>query len=212
MPTWDELYDDERAAPTAPHPFVLRAAERLRAAGARRVLDQGCGGGRHLLWLAEQGFDGVGTDISPRGVKLARRRATEASSSPSLALAEMRSLPFAAATFDAAISIHVLYHGRRAETAAGAGELARVLRPGGMLIATFLSTRTWKYGQGESLEPDTFVQPHGPEAGVPHHYSDEGDVRGLLRDFSIEEASLDEFHDEEGLRHSHWEVVARAER
>jgi 2-polyprenyl-3-methyl-5-hydroxy-6-metoxy-1,4-benzoquinol methylase len=30
-----------------------------------RVLDVGCGAGRHSLYLQEKGFDVLGTDISP---------------------------------------------------------------------------------------------------------------------------------------------------
>ena len=38
------------------------------------VLDVGCGPGRHLLWLQEQGTEAVGIDISPRTVAVARDR------------------------------------------------------------------------------------------------------------------------------------------
>jgi len=39
-----------------------------------RVLDIGCGPGRHSLWLQESGFDVVAIDISPLAVRVAKTR------------------------------------------------------------------------------------------------------------------------------------------
>ena len=39
-----------------------------------RVLDIGCGAGRHLLYLQQRGFDVVGIDISPLAVEVCKRR------------------------------------------------------------------------------------------------------------------------------------------
>jgi hypothetical protein len=35
------------------------------------------------------------------------------------------------------------------------------------------------------IEPDTFVLDEGDEAGVPHHYADEADVRDLFRGWEL---------------------------
>lgn len=69
--------------------------------GRDRVLDVGCGPGRHAHALARRGIDVVGVDISERFVELARRNA------PPQALFEVcdaRRLPFAD-EFDAVISL-----------------------------------------------------------------------------------------------------------
>jgi SAM-dependent methyltransferase len=55
-----------------PH-FVEFVRGRIRVPG--RALDIGCGTGTHALWLAAQGFDVVGIDISPRAIERARARA-----------------------------------------------------------------------------------------------------------------------------------------
>jgi SAM-dependent methyltransferase len=39
-----------------------------------RVLDVGCGAGRHALYLQEKGFDVLGIDISPGAIDVCRRR------------------------------------------------------------------------------------------------------------------------------------------
>jgi SAM-dependent methyltransferase len=51
------------------------ANERAAMAWAKgRVLDIGCGAGRHALYLQGRGMDVVGIDISPRAIEVCRRR------------------------------------------------------------------------------------------------------------------------------------------
>jgi SAM-dependent methyltransferase len=55
------------------------AADRaVLAHAAAPVLDIGCGPGRHLAALAATGHDGLGLDLSPVAVRLARARGAEA--------------------------------------------------------------------------------------------------------------------------------------
>ena len=44
----------------------------LEEAGARRVLDAACGSGGHALWLARQGYEVTGADVSPVMIALAQ--------------------------------------------------------------------------------------------------------------------------------------------
>jgi tellurite methyltransferase len=208
MPTWDELYA-QGVAPVEPLPWVERCVPALRDAGAARVLDLGCGTGRHLTYLGRNGFSLWGVDISPNGLLVSRRRLEDAGWPVRLALAGMQTVPFAGATFDAVLSIHVLYHATRAGMLGSMAEITRVLRRDGLFVGTLLSTRTWKYGEGEALEPKTFVQVRGPEAGVPHHYCDEDEARSLLNGFKVLDLHLDEFEDESGELQSHWEFLAQ---
>src|SRR5438128_412240 len=43
-----------------------------------RALEVGCGTGTNLIWLAQQGFDCTGIDLSPRAVDRARQKAEAA--------------------------------------------------------------------------------------------------------------------------------------
>jgi SAM-dependent methyltransferase len=208
MPTWDELYA-EGVAPVEPLPWVEKVTPKLRQAGVRDVLDLGCGTGRHLTYLGHEGFILWGTDIAPNGLAVSRARLEGGWLPARLALSTMDLLPFASSAFDAVLSTHVLYHATRAGMLDALSEIVRVLRPDGLFAGTFLSTRTWKYGEGDSLEPHTFVQRRGPEAGVPHHYCDELEARALLNGFAVLDLHLDEFEDDAGERQSHWEFLAQ---
>jgi len=51
-------------------PFVKKALELVKG----RVLDVGCGAGRHSLYLQEKGFDVLGIDISPLAIEICKLR------------------------------------------------------------------------------------------------------------------------------------------
>jgi SAM-dependent methyltransferase len=92
------------------------------------VLEVGCGPGELSERLArELGADVVAIDLSERMVELARGRGVEAS------VADVQSLPFADASFDCVVAAWMLYH--VADVDLGLAEIARVLRPGGQLVA-----------------------------------------------------------------------------
>ena len=101
-------------------------ALRLLGPGPGRLLDVGCGTGAHTAAFAQAGWSAVGVDISEDQLRLARARGV------GVVRADAAALPFADATFDAAVSIFT--HTDMDDFAAAVQETARVLRPGGRLV------------------------------------------------------------------------------
>jgi SAM-dependent methyltransferase len=58
-----------------------------------RAIDLGCGMGMHSIWLASQGFDVTGVDISPHALADARKRASDASVSVNFLAADLTAPP-----------------------------------------------------------------------------------------------------------------------
>jgi SAM-dependent methyltransferase len=107
-----------------------------------RVLDMGCGGGRHAFALYRRGADVVALDMDAAelkdvsamfGAMAAEGEVPEGATATALR-GTAYGLPFADASFDRIIAAEVLEHlpdDRRAM-----GELFRVLKPGGLLAVT----------------------------------------------------------------------------
>lgn len=93
-----------------------------------RLLDAGCGPGATGSWLARHGRL-VAADVEPLALALQREHGRDAL----LAAAAIERLPFAGASFDAALCVTVLYHEQVRDPAAAVCELARVVRPGGVV-------------------------------------------------------------------------------
>lgn len=122
-----------------------------------RVLDVGCGPGRHAHALAERGCSVHGVDISRRFVELA---AASAPPGATFERVDARSLPFEA-DFDVAICLCQGAFGLM--TADGHDEsviagMARALRPGGRLaLSAFSSYFVARHWEGADFDADTGV-------------------------------------------------------
>jgi len=115
---------------------VLLAPSFLRFALAQRpatLLDIGCGTG-NLLAATREGFPQAAlAGIDPSAALLARARRHPLLSDATLARAVAEALPFADATFDAALSLLVLQEFAKPQRALA--EMRRVVRPGGCVAA-----------------------------------------------------------------------------
>jgi ubiquinone/menaquinone biosynthesis C-methylase UbiE len=129
----------------------------LHARGAGRMLDLGCGVGRHALLLAEHGFDVEALDGSLTGLAVVRETAAARGLPVSLHQGLADALPFPDAGFDYVLSWNVIHHATLGDLGRRLGEIWRVLRPAGRLQVTVLSTRDANYGIGRAIAPDTFV-------------------------------------------------------
>lgn len=151
--------------------FLVSALE-LRP--GMRVLDVGCGPGRHAHALARLGYQVVGVDISERFVELARAHAPPGAT---FQRGDARALRFDA-EFDAAISLcqgaFGLTGGPNAPLDGDGAVLAgmtRALRPGGVMAVSAFSA----YFQLRFLEDhDRF----DADAGVNHERTVINDERG----------------------------------
>jgi SAM-dependent methyltransferase len=102
-----------------------------RWAGAKRVLDVACGEGYGSALLARHAAHVTGADLSPEAIAHAREAYARV---PNLefACAPCTRLPIADAAIDLAVTFETIEH--IAEQAAFLDELARVLKPDGVLI------------------------------------------------------------------------------
>jgi glycine/sarcosine N-methyltransferase len=135
-PMFDVMTDWD-ARLTAEGPFLQA---QLDAVGARRVLDAACGSGGHALWLARQGYEVAGVDVSPVMIDLARQKARAARLDVKFRVADLANLqpanPEPATAYDAVFCLgnslpHLL---TQADLAAALRSMANVLRPDGLLI------------------------------------------------------------------------------
>jgi ubiquinone/menaquinone biosynthesis C-methylase UbiE len=103
-----------------------------------RTLDVGCGDARTAgTWALEHGRGYVGVDVSAVAVASARRRGLDVRT-----ISTATSLPFDDNEFDAALCIEVLEH--LFAPAQAAGEILRVLKPSGVLLATVPNVAYWR--------------------------------------------------------------------
>jgi SAM-dependent methyltransferase len=106
---------------------LLRPALRGSRPEAVSLLDAGCGTGNNLRHLAVLGRT-FGVDLSAEALRFCRTRGVTVTRGNLLAL------PFPSGCFDCVTSFDVLYHRWVEDDRAAVDEVARVLKPGGLLL------------------------------------------------------------------------------
>jgi tellurite methyltransferase len=182
---WELAWREERWAETSPPlPAVMDFAEALKREGAKRVLDLGCGAGRHAIVLGKAGFQVIALDISETALKTLETRLKAASiDSVTLVKHEMLELPFTDDYFDGVICTNVLHHGKLVEIKQTTGEIHRVMKTGASAFVIALSTADFRKGNGKKLEPNTYVFTGGEEKGIIHHFFPRKELESCFRKF-----------------------------
>jgi SAM-dependent methyltransferase len=76
---WDKRYQEgDSPWDTGQPSSELVRVVKERPIPSGRAIDLGCGTGVNAVWLAQQGFETTGIDLSPRAIELARKRADDA--------------------------------------------------------------------------------------------------------------------------------------
>lgn len=119
-------------------PRTIRALEtQIRLTS--RVLEVGCGPGQTVgRWSVGRCAEYVGVDISENAVRDARRLGLDAR-----VVEDASGLPFDDSSFDVVVCLEVLEHLFQPHLATR--EMLRVLRPGGVLIATVPNLIHWRH-------------------------------------------------------------------
>lgn len=138
-------YDDEVFTRATEDELVF-LAELLDLTPGARVLDVGCGTGRHAVPIAATGADVTGVDLSPAMLERAVDRAAEAGVDVTWLEADARHLPDHLGAFDAVLCLCEGAFGLVADGVAPIdhdravlASIRQVLRPGGRLVLTGLN-------------------------------------------------------------------------
>jgi cyclopropane fatty-acyl-phospholipid synthase-like methyltransferase len=143
---WDQRFSaPEYIFGKEPNRFLVSQTKLLRP--GMRVLDVATGEGRNAVWMARQGCEVVGIDISPLAIDKARRLAAEAGVQVAFQVADVRQWRWTPQAFDTAVSIFIQFAapGERAAVFEG---MKRALRPGGLLIMQGYTPRQIEYKTG----------------------------------------------------------------
>jgi SAM-dependent methyltransferase len=140
--------------PSEPIIRFLNQFKKEKSSG--RVLDIGCGEGRHTAFFAEQGYEAIGLDYQSLALERARRLTGNVKPHLHFVLGDVFHLPFAPEDFDVILDYGCLHHVRKRDTGAYLESVVPLLKPGGYFLLSCFSMR-FKHHPGEKRSRDWLV-------------------------------------------------------
>jgi len=192
---WDKIYRKKGINYASSLSKWNQVIESLKQNSVKKILDIGCGGGKHLVQLANQGFDVYGIDNSPEALKKAKANLIKKGIKPNLIISDMhKKIPFKENTFDAIISLRTLNHGDLKEITKTFSEINRILKKGGFIFITVQKTVGFRNKLGKSklnnlkinfIKPRTYIKLESEEEGIIHFVFNKKILIKLLKNFRI---------------------------
>jgi len=139
-----------------------------------RAVDLGCGAGTNVIFLAGEGFEMTGLDISPRAIEIARERAAAAGVRVTFLVADLLGdLQGIPRGFDFAYDWEVLHHIFPEDRARYAANVHRLLRRGGRYLSVSFSEEDPQFGGRGKIRKTPL--------GTTLYFSSEEEIRDLFR-------------------------------
>lgn len=212
-PVWEDIY---RARPWGRYPgedvirFVAGNFYVAPDRSAVRLLEVGSGTGANLWYMAREGFCVHGIDRSETAVELTRQRLDREcpgwrSAGGEVLTGDMASLPHPDAFFDAALDVVATCYSTFAEARLIYAELARVVKPGGLLFVRTFERGCWGDGTGTMVDRNMWSCSEGHLAGFgATRFTGQEELAELLPDWQldrVEHSSLSEGGGRHHVRH-----------
>jgi ubiquinone/menaquinone biosynthesis C-methylase UbiE len=192
---WDKMFKEKGKVFTKVQEDIPKIAKIFKKHKVKRILDLGCGSGRHLVYLAKHGFEVYGIDIAPEGIKIARKWLREEKLKANLKVGDIyKKLPYQNNFFDAIISMVTLHHNRIEKIRKLIKEIERILKSKGLIFITVTKKKTKeelkripkeKIWEIKMIAPRTFVPLSHEEKGLIHYWFNKKLLRKEFKNFKI---------------------------
>lgn len=187
MYSWNDIFKAKGRVFLEPQKELVSFISKLKNKKSLKILDLGCGSGRHTVYFAKEGFDTYATDVSPVGIKMTQDWLTKEGLRARIQNSScFETFPFEAEFFDNIVSTRVIYHNYHAEVLKCISEIERVLKKGGYL---FIMVPDQRYKNRKlvlkQVESHTFIPETGDEIGIPHVIYDDELINSDFKNFKI---------------------------
>ncbi|TSC94018.1 MAG: methyltransferase [Parcubacteria group bacterium Licking1014_1] len=210
---WNNIFKKEGKVYFKPQEDMSAMVKLFKKRGIKKVLDLGCGSGRHVVYFAKNGFETYGIDIAPVGLKMTKDWLKQEKFKANLKLCPIfKKLPYKSNFFGAIIAVQVVSHEKIENIRKLIKEMDRILKPNGLIFVAFnqrSKVKDWRVGSIQKerfigddgvsmfeerrkiIGPRTHVPIEGTEKGLIHYAFDKTAIRKEFQNFKIHRISLD---------------------
>jgi cyclopropane fatty-acyl-phospholipid synthase-like methyltransferase len=192
MSTWEEIFKKDGKVFTNTQEDIPNVAKLFKKMKIKRILDLGCGTGRHVIYLSKKGFDVYGFDVSRTGVIYTKKWLKKEKLNAKVIVHEMtKKFPYPDNFFDAVISIQVIHHNKLNKVRKTIREVKRVLRTNGMIFISVPTSKKLLNKKYKKIAPGTYIHLDGKEKGLVHYYFNKKKIYEEFRGFKIRNIHID---------------------
>jgi len=175
-------------------PIFNEIVKEFKNSDYKRILDLGCGYGKHSIYLSQNDFNVTSIDINIQAIEwLEKYIDANQTSNINVIKTNINNLPFENDYFDGIICSSVIHHQGLKEIKNSIAEMHRVLKPNGYISINFMSIDDDSFGLGKEIEKNTFVGSREGEENIPHYYTDIDELKGLFKRFMKIEVFKNEY-------------------
>ena len=132
-----------------------------------QILDLGCGEGRNCIYLNKVGFSATGLDFSPSAIRVLANNLFDEEVKGQCVVGDARALPFFREAFDGILAHHIFDQLDSKGFQESIHEALRVLKSGGILLATMDTMRPEGSDKNIVMRDDqTVIYTKGPQKGM----------------------------------------------
>lgn len=194
---WSRLHQNKRYRPKYPSETVVQFVFRnFNRDGKTKVLDLGCGAGRHVFFMGKEGIIPYGIDYSKEGITYTREVLSEYGMdryAKNMQVGSLTKLPYEDEFFDGIVCYGVLYYLDIAGIHMAVNEMYRVLKPGGKIQLVVRSTEDYRFNNIKVVngEENTIIISEqdekkcaNSENGMLMHFFEEEELKILFSNFN----------------------------
>ena len=181
---WEAIYKDQGYRAVYPSEYIIRFISKYYGKlvpftkheefKELKVLDLGCGSGRHVIFLANENFDTYGLEQSEEGVKFTQQWLKFKNLNASVIKGMMTEIPFDNEFFDVLVDFQSIQHNVWKDIKASAEEIYRVLKKEGMAFLVIRSSEDYLANKGIVIETNTcsnIQEGDMMDAGICHFFT-----------------------------------------
>ena len=190
---WEQVHEKPEVSPKYPHDSVIRWFFKnfnLDKNNSEKILDVGCGMGRHSIFFSDNGVQSVACDNSLNAISYLNKIIYEYNLSINSVVMDADKIAFDNNSFDGVLCYGVLYYLTINKLIASAEEIYRVLKKNGRAFICLRSKEDSRYANSNKINENTAKiigkgdEPWKYENEMEILFFTEDEVRKIFKEFS----------------------------
>ncbi len=212
MADWNDLFKNRELVISGPNENLVKYFEALKKNSIRKIIDLGCGTGRHSIYFAEKGYFVHAVDSSINALEILKQNIKPAYNIK-VSQFDLKDLSGIQEKYDFAVCVNVLSHGKYREIEKMFYEIENIIEDGGILFLIITPVEFYQYVSGSEtieVEKNSFLHIDAPDGDIVHHFFTEEEVRLLLKNYGeVSVENIMEYSPWQKKEVEHMMVIAR---